>query len=116
MLLYLPLDDRPPNLIFPQHVAKTLGLDLLLPPRKLLGRYLDPGDRAALSAWLLENCKAADTAIISLDMLCYGGLVASRTTQVNYEDAMKMMEVIEELKSRSPHLEILLHSVIMRSS
>jgi len=79
-LALLPLDDRPPNLQFPRRLAAIGSIALRLPPKRLLGRFLRPGDTEALAEWLEHAAGAADGLIVSCDMLAYGGLVASRTT------------------------------------
>lgn len=113
-LFLLPLDDRPVNLDFPALLAEVAGEQLLTPPAHLLGRFLQPGNTEELSTWLARAASQARGAIISLDMLAYGGLVASRTPQVTVGDALERLQVLREIKAHYPHFRIFAFNVIMR--
>lgn len=113
-LLLLPLDDRPVNWQFPPLLAQIAGETLLTPPPELLGHFLRAGKTDLLADWLLQMAPQASAAIISLDMLAYGGLVASRTTQCSQRAALAQLELLADLKKRHPHLHISAFNVIMR--
>lgn len=110
----LPIDDRPPNFQFPRWLARVGDFDLELPPKRTLGRYLKPGDPDELWSWLRDASRFADTAIVSCDMLAYGGLVASRTNDVSLDDALRRMGRLRELKARTPRLRVYAFAVIPR--
>lgn len=78
-MLLIPLDSRPPCLGFVQKLGKINDIDIIVPSKELLDNYHKPADTKKLFAWLNENIKNTDNAIISTDMLRYGGLIASRT-------------------------------------
>lgn len=111
-LLLLPLDDRPVNLDTPQLLAALIGESLCTPPRALLGRFLQPGQPDALAEWLPRQ--TADIGIISLDMLAYGGLVASRTPAVSVPEALRRLDALREMKRRNPGVRLYAFNVIMR--
>jgi hypothetical protein len=108
----VPLDDRPCNRLFPQQLASISGCELLLPPRGTLGWFTQPGDCDAVADWLQEY--AADRLVVSLDMLCFGGLVASRTPAVTAKLALERLEVLRQLRRRRPELTIFAFSIVMR--
>lgn len=110
--LFLPVDDRPITSRFPVQVAPLGDIELVAPPSYLLGRFLTPGDGQALAAWLEENAAGAEGAILSLDMLAYGGLIASRTSAVPLQAALDRLQAVRRLKERG--LIILATSVLMR--
>jgi len=112
--LLLPLDDRPVNLDLPVQLAAITGETLVTPSQRDLGRFLTPGAVDQLAAWLVQAAPAAHTAILSLDMLAYGGLVASRTPEVSVAAAVQRLEVLREIKRRHPALRIYAFNVIMR--
>ncbi|MDE2039915.1 MAG: DUF4127 family protein [Elusimicrobia bacterium] len=74
----VPLDERPVCLEQPRLLAQDAGYRVLTPPARLLGRFQVPGDGEAVARWLAANFAKADAWAVSLDMLAYGGLVASR--------------------------------------
>jgi hypothetical protein len=110
----LPLDDRPPNLQFPRRLARVGDLGLTLPPKRLLGRYLKLGETEGLWLWLCDAASTADSLIVSCDMLAYGGLVASRTSDVSLDNAVRRIERLRELKARAPRLRVYAFAVIPR--
>ena len=115
-ILLIPLDDRPPCLQFPVRMAEIGNAEVVSPPRSVLGSFTDPGEPDKMIEWLkTQDLTRFDAAIISLDMLAYGGLVASRVHgATDSATAARRIEVIRELRKRSPKLAIYGQSVIMR--
>jgi len=113
-LLLLPLDDRPVNVDAPAQLAAVAGERLSTPPRELLGHFLQPGQPDCLLDWLRRTAPAAGTGILSLDMLAYGGLVASRSPDTPLDEALRRLRELRELKARQPGLRLLAFNVIMR--
>lgn len=95
--MLIPLDDRPSTLLFPQQIARIGGGLLRVPPRHLLGRAYTPGRSDAISEWMTQNRRSVERAIVSTDMLCYGGLVASRTSAASAPDALRRLSVLDGL-------------------
>jgi hypothetical protein len=115
-ILLLPLDDRPCNRLFPEQLGRIAGVNILQPPRELLGSFMKAGQAEALAAWMQENAGDAKAAIISIDMLCYGGLIASRTPAVALSLARRRLKSLANLKQALPHLPIYVFNCIMRLS
>ncbi len=118
-VIYVPLDDRPVNAHRPHLLAQMVDYELITPPAILLGRYRTPGRPEELADWLtaqVDEPHAADCLILSLDMLVYGGLVASRSSQLSLEEAAARLEVLAQLKKRAPGIPIYASSVILREA
>jgi hypothetical protein len=113
-VLLLPLDDRPVNMSFTRLLGAVAGTEVRCPPPALLGRFLQPGDCAGLGRWLAEAAPAAELGILSLDMLAYGGLVASRTPAVGARTALERLAVLRAVKAAHPGLRLFAFNVIMR--
>lgn len=114
----LPLDERPVNVQLPGDVAAIAGAELLTPPADVLPHYRSPGRPDALAAWL--RAQAADPAlthlVVSLDMLCYGGLIPARTSADDTVAVLGRLAVLREIKSLRPDLVVFAVSLIMRAS
>lgn len=108
----VPLDDRPVNVYCPTMTAAVAGVDLTLPPRKALGRFFQPGDGAAVARWL--GSVGADEYVISVSMLAYGGLIASRTGTPTLESARANIAAIQALRAARPGAQIVVHDTIQR--
>ncbi len=114
-ILFIPLDDRPPCLQFPTQIGIIGNADIVSPPKEILGRFTTPGQCDNIIAWIRkQDLNSFNAAIISIDMLVYGGLVASRVHDVEYERALKRVEIMMEIRKRAPGLKVYAQSVIMR--
>ncbi|MBS1794130.1 MAG: DUF4127 family protein [Acidobacteria bacterium] len=114
-ILLIPLDDRPPCLQFPVRMGQIGEAEVVTPPIELLGRFTEPGKPDAIIEWLkAQDLKSFDAAIVSVDMLAYGGLVAMRAHGVDDRTALERLEFLRELRRRAPRLKIYGSSVIMR--
>ncbi|QLQ35368.1 DUF4127 family protein [Micromonospora robiginosa] len=72
----VPLDDRPVCRTLPAMVAAVAGARVHTPPADLLPAGRRPGDPDGLARWLAE--RRADAAVVALETLGLGGLIASR--------------------------------------
>ncbi|MHC9540389.1 MAG: DUF4127 family protein [Vulcanimicrobiota bacterium] len=114
-VLYIPIDNRPCTMSFPAHLAQIAGLSLIMPPRELLGEYRSPGDPAMVLSWLGDMSRNVDTAIISIDMLVYGGLIASRSDIIHEREVSKNVQALEAWLVKREIPSVYAFSVIMRS-
>jgi hypothetical protein len=89
--------------------------DVVTTPKELLGRFTTAGQSDKIIEWLKQqDMRMFNAAIISLDMLVYGGLVASRAYYVETDKALKRVEVMREIRKKAPQLRVYAQSVIMR--
>ena len=81
----IPLDSRPTTSLLPVRIAAVGGLEVLTPPRDLLGNAKTGANLEAIRDWLwTANPRAL---VVSLDALAYGGLVQSRSSTVSSQEA-----------------------------
>ncbi len=113
MIALLPLDDRPCNTRFPAQIA-AIGADALtLPDASTLGRFNVPGDFDPLQQWL-DELPEVSALIVSIDMLAYGGLVASRKTLTSLPTALERLEILRAWRAKRPHVPVYAFNVLMR--
>lgn len=114
-VLLIPLDSRPAAGQFAQMIAKTAGVDVEVPPTELLGRFTNPGRSDAILDWL-ENQDLSDVSAVvaSADMICYGGLIASRTNGVTVELALQRMRRLSRVVRAAPHVRLYVFASTMR--
>lgn len=90
-ILFVPLDDRPCCLDLVLRLASLAGREVLTPDRAALGRFQVPGRPEAILDWLQEQ--PSDLPLIaSLDMLSWGGLIASRHPHSDADAARRNFE------------------------
>ncbi len=113
-ILYLPLDERPCNYLYPQMIAGSSSIELttpsleILPSKKVGARYEDIRD------YLVNNISNHDGVVIALDMLLYGGLIPSRLHHLDIDKVKERLEVLKELKELNPDVKIYAFECIMR--
>lgn len=114
-IVLLPLDDRPAVAQFAQMIGAIGDYEVVMPPHEMLGKFTTPGDTKKLRDWLsIVNYGKIDAIVISVDMLAYGGLVASRAPDTAQADALKRLEFFHWLKSKHPNVPVYAFNVLMR--
>ena len=112
----LPLDDRPVNYDYPRELAAIAGLEVDLPDRQALGNPWRSSQHQELIRWLAMTAKEADSLLIAIDTLGYGGLIPSRTSSDSADQVLERLSILKTLKGKRPELKILAFNVIMRIS
>ncbi len=115
-IVCLPLDDRPVNYDYPRILAQMAGMSIDLPPREWLGNPWRPSQHNELIRWLEQTAATADSAVLAIDTLAYGGLIPSRTSSESAAQVLSRLEMLKQLKAIHPSLQILVSSVILRIS
>ncbi|UCZ51444.1 DUF4127 family protein [Bacillus shivajii] len=114
-VMLVPLDNRPVNLFVPQHLSTIGGINLITPPLSILGNEKTCGLSEQIIEWMIEYGDQADAFIISLDMVAYGGLVASRNDHsLSTNDAINRLLIINDLKRTYPEKPIYVFDTIQR--
>lgn len=111
----IPIDNRPICYTLVEQIcAVNEDLKLYLPERKLLGGLIDMADVSGILNWL-KSLPDMDYIILSLDTIAYGGLVASRRINDDFNKIKARLEDFKEvLKSNKGR--VLAFSSIMRIS
>ena len=114
--LLLPLDERPCNYNYPQMLGNGCDdIELAMPSPSILGDKKIPGDVSKINAFLLEHAADYQNAVLSIDMLVYGGLIPSRLHHLTETEAIARIEVLRGLKKANPNLIIYAFNCIMRT-
>ncbi|MCE7874552.1 DUF4127 family protein [bacterium CPR1] len=93
-VVLLPLDDRPCNLLFVEQLGRIAGARVVSPPRA----WLSPAQPERLASWL--RSQSAELKLVSLEMLCYGGLVGSRRADTPLALARERLVSLRALTGR----------------
>ena len=113
MIALLPLDNRPCNLQFPAQIAAIGDAQIVAPPEHLLGQFNQRGNCDELRVWL-DNLPAVEALIVSVDMLAYGGLVASRKTATDLETALARLQTLQNWRKSRPQTPVYAFNILMR--
>ena len=112
-ILYLPLDSRPCNYLWPQRLLFATEHEIVAPPAEIMDYFRRPADTEKLQAFIREKLPHVDAAAVSAEMLLYGGILASRTPETSLEIAIGRLEILKEVALRVP---VHAFGLIMRSS
>lgn len=115
-ILFIPMDDRPCTFKMPVRMANIVQAEFVTPDVELLGSFKMPGNSDKLLEWLKNLEGEFDGAIISTDMILYGGLVASRIHKIS-KDTVKsrLREFMEIIDSKRKSLgKVFLFSSLLR--
>ncbi len=113
-ILLAPLDSRPPCLDFVVRGGRIAGVEVITPPEEILDYYSKPGDTTALQAWVRENLAGCSYAILSIDQLLHGGLLASREAKKTPEDAAELIHFLTDLHARYPETPLYAFNILPR--
>ena len=115
-ILFVPIDDRPCTYKMPVRMGKIAQAEVIAPPTNILGCFKRQGDSDRILDWLKNIEGKFDGAIISTDMIIYGGLVSSRIHKISKDTAKtRLREFLEILdKKREQFGTIYLFSSLLR--
>ena len=115
-ILLLPLDERPCNFLYPAlMVEKMHRCPAAAPPKELMGSKKRPAPFLLLAQWLEKNFSCCDYAVISIDMLVYGGIVPSRLHHQTTRECLDRLHLLADLRARYPQVKLFAFSLIMRA-
>ena len=115
-ILYIPLDERPCNAIYPIKTANVNNeLKIKTPSIELLGVKKKPGKVKEIRKFLLENFDDCEYGVFSAEMLLYGGLLPSRLHQKSANDLETYKQFLIDLKNKYPEKKIFFSNLIMRT-
>ena len=110
----LPIDNRPPCRDFTVELGALAGISVTAPPDNIMDWYEKPANIPALKTWLEAQLPQQQGAIISTDLLLFGGLLHSRIHQVDEEKAGELFTYLSDLKETYPDKQYYLYSIIPR--
>ena len=112
----IPLDERPANARYPVMIGEIAGAEVLVPPPEALSRTRTPALPQALAQWIEAHAPTLAALIVSIEMLGYGGLIASRITNESAGAILERLNVLRALRAAHPSLIIYGFNVITRVS
>lgn len=113
-IIYVPLDNRPVCMDYVNRTMAATDCKLIFPPEKHIATQNTNGNPEAIWNWLLTKAPKADAAVISVDSMIYGGLVASRTHTYSTALLEQRVKRIAELNKTLP-IKLYAFSTIMRT-
>ena len=114
-IVYLPLDERPCNYSFVGFLSEGNEKYILArPDLSIMGDKKIPAKYDEIKSFLLEECRDADSLIIAVDTLLYGGIIPSRLHYMTVYEVTSRVDVIKDIKRENPALKIYAFSLVMR--
>ncbi|MEF2877829.1 MAG: DUF4127 family protein [Blautia sp.] len=114
-IIFLPLDERPCNYVYPMYIGKISGMDVEMVPKSLMGNFKKAADVNAIWEWTREKAENGDILIVSMDLFLYGGIVPSRLHQLSSQVCCQRLERLRSLKREKTDLTIYAFQLITRA-
>ena len=104
-VLLVPLDSRPVCSTMVQKLGKLAGINVIVPPKELLDNYQEPANGKKLWQWLQIKAPAANTSIVSADILLHGSLLQTRQHIATEAEQNEFLSQLAKLqKERKVHI------------
>lgn len=113
-VLLVPLDGRPPCRQLIIDSGAMAGIDIVTPPDELRDYYSQPGDTAGLRPWLQAHLAGQQAAILSIDQLLYGGLLAARENTATPAQIADLCDYLRALHAAHPDVPLYAFSILPR--
>ena len=115
-IVFIPIDNRPVCYQMPKMIADiNSDIELLLPPKNLLGGLENFADIKGLYDWLNSVINGANSVILPLDTIAYGGLIPSRRSPDSFDEIKNRVEKLIEILKKN-RTEVYAFSSVMRIS
>ena len=115
-IMFIPLDERPCNYIYPQEIVGIRGdVELIIPPIDMLGKKKTPADIHRLWEFVENHISNCQAFVFSVEMLFYGGLLPSRLHHYSNEYFDELIQRLELLKSNHKDCAFYTFQLIMRT-
>src|SRR5438128_2428672 len=103
VLVFVPLDGRPVTMDIVADLGRAAGVDVRTPDRVMLSDRFRLGEVDGVWKWLEREAAGGSAALIaSVETLCFGGLVASRKSEVGFEDILPRLHRFYQIAGRIP--------------
>ena len=113
-IVLVPLDGRPPCRQLVLDTADVAGTEIAALPYEMQDYYTMPGQTKEAQKWLRENLAQSDAAIISIDQLLYGGLLAAREADKSPDEIEAFIAYLRELHAAHPTVPLYAFSILPR--
>lgn len=115
-VLFLPVDSRPCNRLFPKQILEWCGATCIEPPPDIFDHFTQPSNWEGIKQFLIEHAEEADVWAISMDQLCYGSLLSSRSAVVTEEEVKERLAWFEAFRNQYPEKPVHVINTILRTS
>ena len=113
-ILLIPLDSRPFCTKTVADAARIASIDVVMPPSSMMDFFTVAGEVDRLRSWTLEHIGEVDAALLSIDQLTAGGLMASREKILSVAEIEGLIDFLIELRRRAPTKKIYAFSILPR--
>lgn len=113
-VLFIPLDERFTTRNAFLNLTTLTPYCVLTPPTDILSLLKTSADTSALFSWMDESLPKANVVIASMEMLLYGGLIASRISNDSTSTIMNRMERLLSYSYQYPKVDMYISNVVMR--
>ena len=110
-IMYVPLDERFATRGLFLNLARLTDYNVVTPPVSMLPKRKAFANPDAMLDWMEANAHRVSAGVISAEMVMYGGLIASRSSN---DTELTVRSRLERLRKMGESFDIHLSTVVMR--
>lgn len=115
-ILFIPLDERPCNYLYPKEMAACReDVELIMPDPSLLSHKKEAAEIEKLWQFVEDNISHCDAFVLSVEMLFYGGLLPSRLHHLDASLHESLLLRLKSLKANNRDCRFYAFQLIMRT-
>lgn len=115
-ILFVPLDERPCNYMYPKRIVEVRNdIELLSPDINILGKKKLAADINKIWQYVEDNISGCSAFVFSTEMMFYGGLLPSRLHHYEKDFHASYISRLKALKKNNPNCKFYNFQLIMRT-
>lgn len=115
-IIYIPLDERPCNYIYPEYICNVAKeINIIKPSKDILGNKKDKANIDKIWEFIFDNVDKCDIIVLSIEMVVYGGLLPSRVHNLSSYYTENIIEKLKLIKQKNHNIKIYAFNLIMRT-
>lgn len=115
-ILYIPLDERPCNYLFPSNIVSCRqDIELIKPEMRIMSKKKQAADIDEIWQFIENNIDGCDAFVFSVEMMFYGGLLASRLHHLKADFHEQLVQRLKRLKMQHADCRFYAFQLIMRT-
>jgi hypothetical protein len=105
-VFYIPLDERFTTRNAFLNLAAVTPFNVTTPPMDVISSMKLPAPLPLLDAFVASNLPAADTAVVSLELYVYAGLINSRCSNDTTQDVVGRVQMLVDYAKENPNIHL----------
>jgi hypothetical protein len=113
-ILFLPIDERFTTYELFCKYARVADIEVVTIPFEKMGLQKRPANKQEIIKIINQQISKIDSAVISAEMLLYGGLIPSRIDNETIESLCSALDILKKIREYRPDIQIYVSASVLR--